>query len=307
MKKIFISLMALSAMQHSTVNACNVCGCSSGNQYIGLLPQNNNSFIGFQYLYRSFRSVHLEDGGSIVPGTSYESYQTMQLWGRISLSNRLQLIGFIPFVQNTQRQEGQPTSVISGIGDVSLVANYKFVDGGNCAWRHRLWAGGGVKAPTGKYDPNSVATDEGLPNMQPGTHSWDFIGNVNYTARHRNAGVNLDVSYVATTANSDNYKFGNRLSAGASAFYEVKHKDFTVLPQLGLRHDLAAKDYEDYRAGIKDEDGGGWQLYASQGVQAYYRHVGLQAMCYEPIQQHYASGNVNSKFRFEAGVVVMIK
>jgi hypothetical protein len=79
-----------------------------------------------------------------------------------------------------------------------------------------------------------------------------------------------------------------------------------LLPQLGVRYGHAAKDYTNYAAGITDEDGGGWQLYASQGAQAYYKKLGLQLTCYEPIAQHYVSGLVNTRFRIETGVIVVI-
>ncbi len=304
MKKIFSCVFAMAIMQHAAF-ACNMCGCSSGNQYLGLLPQNNSSFAGIQYLYRSFSTIHVDDGSTMVPGTSYEHYQTVQLWGRINVSKRLQVMAFAPYVYNTSQQSGTTSNIINGISDVSVIANYRFIDAGR-SWHSKLLAGGGVKAPVGKYDASSFTEEEGLPNMQPGTHSWDFIGNVNYTVKHGSFGLNADVSYVATTANKEDYKFGNRLSAGATIFHEWKKKDLSLLPQLGLRYDRASKDYESYSAKTMDEDGGGWQLYAMQGVQGYYKKIGLQAMCYEPVSQHYASGLVNTKLRVEAGIVLLI-
>ncbi len=297
-------MIAIAIIPSSTF-ACNMCGCSSSNQYLGLLPQNNNNFIGIQYLYRSFSTIHPDEGGTIMPGTSYEHYQTLQLWGRANVTKRLQLMAFAPYVYNTQQQSGMAASTLSGFSDVSVIGNYKFVDAG-CAWHHKLLAGGGVKAPVGKYDATSFTSEEGLPNMQPGTHSWDFMANINYTVKHNNYGLNTDASYVATTANKEDYKFGNRLSLGSSFFYEWKKKNVSLLPQLGMRYDHAAKDYESFVDRIKDEDGGGWQLYAMQGIQAYYKKIGFQAMCYEPVTQHYASGLVTTKIRVETGIVVLL-
>lgn len=306
MKKLFYCLLLVVAGQIETTLACNACGCSSANQYMGLLPQTSTTFVGFQYLYRSFSTLHTEEVGNIMPGTSYENYQTMQVWGRINISKAFQVLAFVPYTVNAQHQEGMSAATIKGIGDASIIVNYKAINIDNCAWHHKLLAGAGVKLPTGKYDPQSVTAEEGLPNMQPGTHSWDALGSLNYTIRHRAIGANIDASYTATSANKESYKFGNRSSMGALAFYQVEKDKFMILPQVGVRYDHATKDYTNYAAGITDDDGGGWQLYASQGVQAYYKKLGLQFTCYEPISQRYVSGLVNTRFRIETGLIVVL-
>lgn len=299
-------MVAIAAMNMQSI-ACNMCGCSSSNQYLGLLPQNNNNLIGMQYIYRSFSTNHPEEGGITMPGLSSERYHTFQLMGKVNVSKKLQLLAFVPVVYNIQGQDNMANTSINGLGDISVLANYKIIERNGCSWQQKLLAGGGIKLPTGKYDPNSVTTEEGLPNMQPGTHSWDFIANANYSVKYHATGLNIDVSYMATTVNKESYKFGNRLSSGASLFYEWKKKNVSILPLAGMRYDFAAKDYENYRERISDEDGGGWQLYASQGLQAYYKNICMYTMCYEPISQHYASDLVNTKFRLETGVVLQIK
>ncbi len=306
MKKLFYCLLLVAAGQSEATLACNACGCSASNQYMGLLPQTSTNFVGFQYLYRSFSTLHTEEMGSVLPGTSYENYQTMQVWGRVNISKAFQAMAFVPYTINTQHQEGAPSSTIAGMGDASVVFNYKALNRDNCAWHQKLIAGAGIKLPTGKYDSKSVSTKEGLPNMQPGTHSWDVLGSVNYTIRHRTIGANIDASYTATTANKESYKFGNRMSIGALAFYQLEKRKFMIIPQAGVRYDRAAKDYTNYAIGIMDDDGGGWQLYALQGVQAYYKKLGLQLTCYEPISQHYVSGLVNTRFRIETGVIIVL-
>jgi len=307
MRKLIVAFVILLMGIGGDIRACNTCGCSSSNQYMGLLPQTNTNFVGFQYLSRNFSSVHPADASGILPGTSYEHYQTYQLWGRINMSRKLQLLAFVPYMINTQRQDGKAVNTIKGVGDMSVLVNYRFINTDNCAWHHKLNGGAGLKLPTGKYDPLSVATEEGLPNMQPGTHSYDVIANVNYTIRHRTVGINLDCSYTATTANSESYKFGNRTSVGSIGFYQYQKGKMMILPQAGIRYDHTAKDYTNYSNCTLDDDGGGWQLFAAQGVQAYYGKLGTQVMFYEPVSQHYASGMVNTRFRLELGLVALIK
>jgi hypothetical protein len=101
------------------------------------------------------------------------------------------------------------------------------------------------------------------------------------------------------------YKYGNRLSAGVSGFYWYQKKNWTLLPQAGLRFDLAGPDYDNYRYNWKNDMSGGTQLYASAGAQAFYKRIGLQLMYHHPLAQHYANGLVNTRFKTEAGAFLL--
>lgn len=299
MKRIFLCGVLLCA--YTISNACSVCGCSASNQYLGILPQHTNHFIGLQYQYRAFESTHADENEPSQPSKEY--YQTVQLWGRYSVSKRLQLFAFVPYIYNKQHEPAANSS-INGLGDISLLANVRLLglydDCGK--WNHKLQVGGGIKLPTGSYNATSVATEEGLPNMQPGTKSWDFIVNANYTVSHDNIGANIDASYTLTTANPSNYKYGNRLSAGLLCYYQYKLFSLRLVPQAGLRTDFAGSDYDNYSYRWKNDMSGGYQLYASVGIQAYYKKIGVQAMYYVPAAQHYASGLVTAKSKTEVGI-----
>ncbi|HRO41588.1 MAG TPA: hypothetical protein PL009_02045 [Flavipsychrobacter sp.] len=285
-------------------SACTVCGCSASNQYLGILPQFHKHFVGLQYQFRSFQSEH--PGHELNQSSSFsnEYYSTVQAWGRFNAGKRIQLFAFVPYISNIKKENGASTA-INGLGDVTLLGNYRILgvnENPINTWQHNLQAGGGIKIPTGAYDKSSVQKAEGLPNMQPGTNSWDFIVNANYTLRRKKAGVNLDASYTLLTPNSLQYKYGNRLSAGLMGFYWYQKSNTTILPQIGLRYDRANADYDNYKYNIKSDMSGGEQLYVSTGVQAYYKRVGLQLMYHHPVMQHYASGLVTSKVKTEAGV-----
>jgi hypothetical protein len=304
MKKLLLCLALMPAM-NSHIMACEACGCAASNPYFGLLPQTQTNFIGFQYIDRKF-NTNIQHHGSASVESANEHYRTFQVWSRVHISKRIQLIGILPYSINTQHEEGEHANTIDGLGDATLIANFKLVNKENCSLQQTLLIGGGVKLPTGNYNTQSVESGQTLPNMQPGTNSWDFVANANYTVRRKAIGMNVDASYTATTANKEDYKFGNRTSMGISGFYQLRLKQISILPLAGVRYDQAAKDYLYYSSGIMDEDGGGWQLFASQGIQAYYKRVGIQLMCYEPLSQHYMSGFVKTKFRSEVGFIVRI-
>jgi hypothetical protein len=302
--KRFIIVMLLISGTINISKACTACGCSANNEYLGLLPQTSNDFIGFQYLVRGFNTDLPDDGGGDPFGLSHDTYTTFQLWGRYNINNRIQVLAFIPYIYNTRTLNGIKT-VNSGLSDVTVMGNYRLVDKSNGAWKQTLLIGAGLKMPTGKYDSHAIQLDEGLPNMQPGTNSWDMIGDINYTLGYKQFGVNVDFCYAKTTPNSDSYKFGNRQTVGVLGYYRIHKNDFILLPQFGFKYDHANQDYTDFSTETKDDMSGGWQLHTALGMQAFYKHIGLQLIYDKPIDQHYASGLVTMKYKVETGILFM--
>lgn len=300
MKNIILSVLLCCAATLS--HACAVCGSSASNQYLGVLPQSHKHFLSLQYQYRGFKSEH-PGHGETSSSFSNEHYNTVQLWGRANLGSRVQLFGFVPYISNTSSQQGVREGV-SGVGDATVLANVRIagMKSGGRIWQHNLQAGGGVKLPTGRYDAVAIKTLAALPNMQPGTGSWDFIGNANYTIRRKALGVNVDAAYTLTTPNSYQYKYGNRMSGGVLGFYWLSKGDLDIVPQAGLRLDINSRDYENYSTGLSNDMTGGEQLYASLALQAYYKRIGAQATCYKPVYQHYAGGMVNTLIKVETTV-----
>lgn len=301
MKKI-IGLMLLASAVFTSARACDVCGCSASNQYLGILPKANLNFIGFQYQFSSYTSDHpsLFENQPNEKGKDY--YNTYQLWGRYNIGSRLQVFAFLPYRYNIQHQDATTTST-SGLGDISFLANaviLKEKDGQ--AWQQQLLAGGGIKTPTGKYSGISATDKQGLPNMQPGTGSVDFIVNSNYTLRREAIGVNVDAAYTITLPNSESYKYGNRANAGLLGFYAIKKKDFTILPQLGVRYEYTLHDYDNYDRKWLNEQSGGYMCFGSAGIQAYYKKLGLRLTYQMPISQHYGAGYVTAKQKLDAGI-----
>lgn len=301
MKKILLFALVLISFSASSY-ACSSCGCSAANQSIGLLSQIPSSFIGFQYQLRGFSTIHPEDGGMDLPGTSHEIYQTYQISGKYNIGKRVQILAFVPYVINVRKQSDVSPISYNGVGDITLVSNVYLLKKANCTWKQDLLIGGGVKAPTGVHDRQSTRTEEGLPNMQPGTRSWDMVVNGSYTVSRKVLGLNVDANYTITSPNRDRYRYGNRFSANSFVFYKIEKRQITVLPQMGISYDHVQRDYENYTEREIDGDSGSWNLYTSVGVQALYRKYGTNIRYQQPISQHYNSGLVNSKYKTELGL-----
>ncbi len=302
MRHFFLSIAAIACLQFSA-QACDLCGCSAGSQYLGILPQFYRQFIGVQYQYTSFSAMQASLMDPEDYERAYEFNSTYQVWGRYYLGKRLQLFGFIPYHVNSGSDAGSPFKT-EGIGDVSVLANYVVIkDDSNCkVWHQALLAGGGVKLPTGKNTGITTLDEQGLPNVQAGTGSWDFVVNANYTVRREKIGVNADVAYTITTANSSGYKYGNRLNSGVMAFYWYAKNSFSLMPQAGVKYEYSLHDYDNYQRKWLNENSGGNVVFGSVGAQAYYKRVGAKAIYSIPLSQHYAGGNVTVNPRIETGV-----
>ena len=286
-------------------NACDVCGASSGNQGLGILPQFYRNFAGLQYQQRSFSSLHSQHETNLPQQASAEYYHTIQAWGRYGLSNRVQLFAFVPYHINTQQVAGVTTTT-AGIGDISVLGMVKLVNTQNKKATHLLFAGAGIKAPTGQYTGITTRDRDGLPNMQPGTGSWDVLANANYTCSFsNNMGFNAEAAYTFTTPNSDDYKYGNRLSTALTGFYRRQAASITLMPAAGLKYEYTLHDYDNYTRKWLNDQTGGSMLYGTLALQAYHKRTGLQLGMDLPLAQNYAGGNVTVKYRATAGLLFM--
>lgn len=279
--------------------ACNVCGGSANSQNLGVLPQFNKHFLGVQYSQKSFGNhMNMEDQDD---GGSRDRYQSVQLWGRYTINERIQLLGFLPYSYNTAEHEGRNASV-KGLGDVLVVASYRLIASDDCGpvWKTNLQLGGGVKMPTGSYDH---AQQNGmLPNMQPGTGSWDGVVSLSYSTQYRKVGIAVDMNYTVNSENRDGYKFGNRLTVSALGYYALSGARYNVLPLAGLRIENYATDFENYHKRWVNNMTGGDVAFATLGVQAFYGQLGFNFAFYQPVFQKYRDEMVSTGQKTEIGV-----
>jgi hypothetical protein len=303
MKHIIATMLCMCL--YCAAYACDVCGCSAGSQGLGMLPQFYKHFIGLQYQNRSYDAMHPGLTETSAREASADNYTTVQAWGRFQPTEHLQLFAFIPYQHNVQKPEGKPTTIQSGLGDITVIANAIVIKKSDSAGNAQLLlVGGGIKLPTGRHN-GTLPNNTGLPEAQPGTGSWDFVLNTNYTIKYRSVGINAEATYTLTTANKEDYKYGNRLSGALRAFYAKQLGDVTVMPQLGGRYEFALHDYDDYGRKWLNEQTGGQVVYATAGLQAFYKKIGMQIGYNYPLSQQYAQGNVTVNPQFDAGIFLL--
>jgi|JI9StandDraft_1071089.scaffolds.fasta_scaffold04781_8 hypothetical protein len=287
-KKIFALCIILFAITKQS-KACDVCGCSLGGSYYGILPQFQKNFIGLRWSQAQFYA-HMNHGAVLGEEHSHDTYSKVELWGRYYINDRVQLFAFMPYGYNDMDGTEQKIKT-QGIGDVSVLANYLILNTGEDKkkkLKHTLMAGAGVKLPTGKYD----LEDNGLivnRNFQLGTGSVDFILSGVYTVRYQKVGLNSEVGYKINTRNSDEYLFGNQFHASTRFFYWQNIKSLSLLPNIGLYYEQGTqhKDGEIIQANT-----GGKAILLSAGMEMYYRKFSAGFTFQDPIKQNYNSDEI---------------
>lgn len=288
MKKVFFISLALLAA-HVTM-ACDVCGCSLGGSYFGILPQFNKNFVGLRWSQARFHAYMNHQSDYLKPETSNDTYQKLELWGRYYVNKRIQLFAFIPYSFNSMKGTEQVVSS-QGLGDITLIGNYLLLNTGEDKtkkFKHTWMAGAGVKLPTG----DSNLEDKGVlvnPNFQLGTGSLDFLLSTVYTLRYQKAGLSVESGYKINTRNRNDYVFGNQFHASSQVFYWQNAGVFAFLPNAGVYFEQAAK----HRDGtILQANTGGSSVQLTAGLETYVKGFTVGFTYKHPVNQHYNSDNI---------------
>ncbi|MES2382848.1 MAG: hypothetical protein V4538_17505 [Bacteroidota bacterium] len=294
----FIVVLSLLVYIPGNIKACDVCGCSLSGNYLGILPQFKQHFIGVRHQVNSFESKHIpslftENGGN----ASHDVLQRSELWGRFYPTKRLQLFAFIPYQYNTQKQDSV-TNQTHGLSDISIVANYILIntgDTGRLSWKNTLTVGAGVKTPTGSFDK------DGVPGLQIGTGTWDFLANAIYTTRYKKVGLNIDAN-VRLNGTNNNYEFGNRYTSSTRLFYWYKWRRLSILPNGGFLAEYAEKDA---KKNILQKYTGGYGCYTALGFDLYYNRVSVSGTFTIPIHENLNEGLVSTNHRISLQAIYL--
>lgn len=304
MKRLFIALMGWAVLLPSVAQACDICGCSSSAQTLGLLPLVQRHLVGARWQGQGYRTV---PHGSAP--NSREDFHSFDIWGRWMPNPRWQVMAFVPYQYHLRRFDDGPQQRIRGLGDVSLLVQFSILDPYRPAsgrWRHALQVGGGLKLPTGDF--RRRAPMNGLetvlpPALQPGTGSTDGLLSALYVVSTRRWGVSVDGSFRLTGENSDGYRFGSRAS-GAVRFFHVGHwQQITWTPHVGAQWDHRGADF---LQGRQQPETGGWVALANAGVEVFARNMAFGLTWSQPLAHHLSDGFVTPGPRFSASAAVFL-
>lgn len=294
MKKIIIATIIFSVYINNAA-ACPLCGCGTGNYYIGLLPQFNKHFVGLRYQYNNFKTNIKDEPGEF----SKDRFQSVELWGGWNIGKRWQALAIVPF--NFVHQVSDEGAINrNGIGDIMLMGNYKLFDKTSSTKSKKLisqqlWLGAGIKLSTGSFSIDPA--DEmlvALANTQTGSASTDFIVNGMYNISINKFGINTGARYKINTQNKDKYFFGNKFSANSLAYYSFKNKQTTLTPNAGFlyEHNGASKLENE-----KIDFTGGYLLSTAAGLEVNIKKVTLGCNVQLPITQNFAGKQTQNKLK----------
>lgn len=290
MKRIFLA----GAFFLSVINtyACDICGCSAGDYFIGVFPEFRKHFIGARYTFRSFKSVMADDPSQY----SRDFYQTVEIWGGLNIGKKWQALVFLPYNINRQ-QSDDGVSHSSGIGDISVILQYHLLDktspgAGGKTVSQQLWIGGGLKIPSGKFspDPNDIIPEAA---NQAGTGSVDYLANAMYAIRFGNWGISTTANYKINSK-ADGYRFGDRFSASAFVYRSFRSGTTVISPNAGLlvQH-LAANKLD----GEKVPDSGGRAVMVAGGLETTFDKVSVGLNAQLPLAQNFSNDQTKARVR----------
>lgn len=296
-KLILLSLLAL----HFKANACDVCGCSASNISGGFNGLQSGHLIGLSYSSIQYQSQHPILFESETPLVSTEVFQSLTLNGRFQIHKNIQLSGSLPY-HFLARTENKTTELSQGLGDAQLLGHYVVSSKDSAKVKFRFLIGGGIKAPTGN---SSIISDDYqivIPNMQPGTGSWDRIVSALAFIQHNRFGISSTGIYQANTANKLDYKYGNKWFAQGELTYSLKLGNWKFRPQIGASYLHARVDYDDVKIGSTNEYSGGYFLNGSTSIFAFYGNWNLYVNAQIPVSQSFALNSVQAFSRFQFGL-----
>jgi hypothetical protein len=306
MKKLFL-FISITVMTTASAKACEICGCGIGNSYIGILPEFNKNIFGFRYRYNSMLT-HIGVGGATTYLTTAESYRTLEAFGGVNITRDFRLMASIPYSFDERTNQGITQSK-NGLGDISISAFYQLVNSRKTLTDkmlvQSLWIGGGIKLPTGNYNPLSKVTAVETANLfQLGTGSTDFILTGMYDVRLQDLGFNLTGSYRINTVNAYQYQYGNKFSISAQAYYKLKiAPKFSVSPNAGVLSEIGQKDTDH---SVSVDISGGNLLMGSVGAELVFRKFAIGGNWQTPLSQNLANGIIraNDRYMFHCSIVI---
>ena len=276
---------------HTLLEDCDACGCSASGGSMGFSSMINPNFIGVRYFYQSYKS---NDGLYSNSPWYNENFNTIQAWGRIPISEKIQVSLLVPYhFHNRDSKIGNQS--ISGIGDITALGFYTLIKTkkDSAAIKQHLMLGGGVKMPTGNYNESNNGSIN--PSYQLGTGSWDYLIAAEYTIKRNNIGLNTMLNYTFKTENEKNYQFGNQLNYGSTLFYTLNNEQISFVPQLGIAGEVYESNYQ-HSQRVRNTSGD--ILFGKIGIEIGKDRFSFGANTMLPVNQNLTGGNVQAQYRW---------
>ncbi len=278
--------------------ACDGCGSSISGGGVGLLTQANARFLGLNYRYSLFNIGQLSS-----TTLNQDQFSDIQLLARVGLTKRLIVQGVLPYrLINRTGPETIPVDE-KGIGDISILANWSFIDQMTEKGHRIFWsAGAGVIIPSGKYV--GIYDDRTPDYLYPGTGAWGTLLQSNFSLHFANWGINTSASALFRQENKANYRFGNQWTQSLLAFWKKGWPKFSVAPFAGVYSEIL--DNGRRNGSLEDPSSAGYGTFGNLGVEAGFRRMNLTMQTKVPMIQNYSAGEASAQTRFSVALAILL-
>jgi len=221
---------------------CDLCSVYSASRALGDIG--SGPFAGVAEQYTHFGTLQFEGSEQPNPAGQYLDSSISQVFAGYNLSHRLGLQLNLPVIYRSYRRTdglgGVDKDTVSGIGDVSLLANFVAYQtmSENAALNWTIL--GGVKFPTGNSDRlkeefNEVEDPVGPPSgvhghdLALGSGSYDGIIGTSVYGRWGRFFGTAQVQYSIRTKGDFDYRYADDLTwLGGPGYYILLKDDYNV-------------------------------------------------------------------------------
>lgn len=256
-----IKVLLFAAVLPSPLYACDPCTLYNSSKIKGHSSGAVSLFVSEQYT--DYARGDEEGGFSHSEGEVVRGFSTTQVGVGYDLSDRAGVHLSLPIIGrrfDEEAHEGVTTKSDGGIGDISLVGTYSFLNYTESDWTVIGGASGGVKFPTGdtgvisdaaeseeshhissKHHPVSTASHGRVLTF--GSGSYDYITGLDFLARYQRFLSLSNVQYTIRTEGDYNYEFADDLlwSAGGG-YYLILGDHFSLAGLVTLSGEHKGKD-----------------------------------------------------------------
>lgn len=295
--------------------ACDVCGI-----FLGVQPNDRRSTIGVFYRSRYMEGTTqvpltslllTKHGGHVAQGVAHrevpmvEIVNVAELRADLRLSDRLFLLGSLPFTNTYRSENGYRTLDAYGLGDPFVMLRYQLANTKDLRKRlfvHRLLVGAGVKAPLGRNDLR-VGDELVSHDVQLGTGTWDAMLSAEYSVRHGRTAGGLSTLARINGANADGHQMGHGVSTTAEVFHRFGNDTLSFAPALGAYAEWMALDR---MHGRPDNGTGGTTVFSHTGVRVWWRRFSFSAYYQHALLNNEGGSITPTRQRVVAGVTYNI-
>jgi hypothetical protein len=245
--------------------ACDICGCFDANGACGMGIGPSSKYTteiekgligGVAEQFTQFGTLQ-EDGHRIDQHGEFINSSVSQIFALYNFNKRFGLQLNMPVVYRQWGSDIMPHASTSGIGDMSLVGNFRLYEQLRQKTTITWSLLGGVKFPTGDSSKLQLSDDDlpagiGGHDLALGSGSFDGVVGTSVYGRWDRWFGTASVQYAIRTRGDFGHRYANDLIwSGGPGYYVVVRGDYTIALQAVVAGETKGKDTF---YGVADED-----------------------------------------------------